>query len=65
MMIADTDVLIDYLTGRGDGATLVAAELRRGTLQTTVVTRFELLAGARTRRPGRSSTSSGSLEPVR
>jgi tRNA(fMet)-specific endonuclease VapC len=48
MMIADTDVLIDYLAGRGDGATLVAAELRRGTLQTTAVTRFELLAGART-----------------
>jgi tRNA(fMet)-specific endonuclease VapC len=48
MTIADTDVLIDYLTGRGDAAALVAAELRRGTLQTTVVTRFELLAGART-----------------
>lgn len=47
MTIADTDVLIDYLTGRGGAAILVAAELRRGTLQTTVVTRFELLGGAR------------------
>jgi tRNA(fMet)-specific endonuclease VapC len=48
MTIADTDVLIDYLTGRGDA--LVVAELEQGTLQTTVVTRFELLAGARTPR---------------
>jgi tRNA(fMet)-specific endonuclease VapC len=46
MTIADTDVLIDFLTGRGHVATLVAAELERGTLQTTVVNRFELLAGA-------------------
>jgi tRNA(fMet)-specific endonuclease VapC len=47
MTIADTDVLIDYLAERGDFAGLIAAELERGTLQTTVVTRFELLAGAR------------------
>lgn len=47
MTIADTDVLIDYLAGHGDATALVAAELVRGTLQTTVVTRFELLAGAR------------------
>ncbi len=46
MTIADTDVLIDFLAGRGDGALLVAAELDLGTLQTTAVTRFELLAGA-------------------
>jgi len=50
MTIADTDVLIAFLTGQGEGAELVAAELERGTLQTTVVTRFELLAGARTPR---------------
>src|SRR6202011_6158394 len=48
MTIADTDVLIDFLAGQGDTAALVAAELERGTLQTTVWTRFELLAGART-----------------
>ncbi len=50
MTIADTDVLIDFLSGQGELAGLVAAELERGTLQTTVVTRFELLAGARTPR---------------
>ena len=50
MTIADTDVLIDFLKGKGEIAEIVAAELQRGTLQTTVVTRFELLAGARTPR---------------
>lgn len=50
MTIADTDVLIDFLKGLGEAAGIVAAELQRGTLQTTVVTRFELLAGARTPR---------------
>jgi len=48
--IADTDVLIDFLKGKNELAGIVAAELQRGTLQTTVVTRFELLAGARTPR---------------
>jgi tRNA(fMet)-specific endonuclease VapC len=47
MTIADTDVLIDYLAERGAAAALIATELERGSLQTTVVTRFELLAGAR------------------
>jgi predicted nucleic acid-binding protein len=50
MTIADTDVLIDFLAGNGEPASIVAAELRRGTLRTTVVTRFELLAGATTPR---------------
>jgi tRNA(fMet)-specific endonuclease VapC len=46
--IADTDVLIDYLAGGAKLAPAVASELERGWLLTTVVTRFELLAGART-----------------
>jgi tRNA(fMet)-specific endonuclease VapC len=50
MTVADTDVLIDYLAGRNEAAAQVAAELALGTLVTTVVTRFELLAGARTSR---------------
>ena len=50
MTIADTDVLVDYLAGRGGLAGVVAAELEMGTLRTTVVNRFELLAGARTPR---------------
>ena len=47
MIVADTDVLIDFLAGRNPGAERVAVELDRGLLQTTAVTRFELLSGAR------------------
>ena len=47
MIVADTDVLIDFLAGRDPGAARVAIELDRGLLRTTAVTRFELLAGAR------------------
>ncbi len=46
MIIADTDVLIDYLAGVGDTADRVALELTTSHLRTTVVSRFELLAGA-------------------
>ena len=46
MTVADTDVLIDYLTGKGE-AEAVENLLRRGTLRTTVITRFELLSGAK------------------
>ena len=49
-MVADTDVLIDFLEGRSPAAGRIALELDRGQLRTTVVTRFELLAGARTPR---------------
>jgi tRNA(fMet)-specific endonuclease VapC len=47
MTVADTDVLIDYLAGLGE-VDAVERLLSRGTLRTTVVTRFELLSGART-----------------
>jgi tRNA(fMet)-specific endonuclease VapC len=47
MIVADTDVLIDYLHGRGE-AEAVEVSLRRGVLRTTVITRFELLSGAKT-----------------
>lgn len=50
MIIADTDVLIDFLHGKGRAADLVALELGRGQLKTTAVSRFELLAGAHTAR---------------
>lgn len=46
MTIADTDVLIDYLAGRGE-VDRVERLLRRGVLRTTVITRFELLSGAK------------------
>ena len=50
MIIADTDVLIDYLEGRRPGAEAVSQALRRDLLQTTTINYFELLAGARRRR---------------
>lgn len=50
MIVADTDVLIDYLADRAPAADRIALELRDGRLATTAVTRFELLAGARTPR---------------
>ncbi len=50
MMIADTDVLIDYLQGRGATADRIALEIEHAQLHTTAVSRFELLAGARSAR---------------
>jgi predicted nucleic acid-binding protein len=50
MTVADTDVLIDFLVGAEPAAARVAAELQRGTLCTTAISRFELLAGARSPR---------------
>jgi predicted nucleic acid-binding protein len=47
VIVADTDVLIDFLAGRKPGAERVAAELESGRLRTTTITRFELLSGAR------------------
>lgn len=46
MTVADTDVLIDYLAGKGE-ADAVERLLRRGALSTTVISRFELLSGAK------------------
>ncbi len=50
MTLADTDVLIDFLAGREPTAERVARELESGTLWTTVITRFEMLSGARSAR---------------
>jgi len=46
MTVADTDVLIDYLAGKGE-ADAVERLLRRGAIRTTVISRFELLSGAK------------------
>ena len=46
MIVADSDVLIDYLRG-SDQADRIALELRTGGLATTVISAFELWAGAR------------------
>jgi predicted nucleic acid-binding protein len=50
MTVADTDVLIDFLAGSEPAAEWVAIELERGSLLTTVISRFELLSGARNSR---------------
>ena len=47
MKIADTDLLIDFLAGSEPGASRVAQELAGPGLATTVISRFELLSGAR------------------
>ena len=50
MIVADSDVLIDALRGRGAAGARVALELQGGNLATTVISVFELLAGAHTPR---------------
>lgn len=47
MIIADTDVLIDYLQGRDPAAETVSRALLQDQLQTTTLNEFELLAGVR------------------
>jgi tRNA(fMet)-specific endonuclease VapC len=49
MFIADTDALIDFLSGAGE-ADRIRTELETGRLHTTAIAAFELLAGARGRR---------------
>jgi len=49
VILADTDVLIDFLAGKDPGRSAVATALADGNLQTTAISRFELLSGARTR----------------
>jgi tRNA(fMet)-specific endonuclease VapC len=56
MMIADTDVLIDYLQGVDPIADRIALEIGHAALFTTAVTRFELLAGATSARQERLVT---------
>jgi tRNA(fMet)-specific endonuclease VapC len=46
MIVADSDVLIDFLRGHGKGAEHVARELETRALATTSVTAFEVRSGA-------------------
>jgi tRNA(fMet)-specific endonuclease VapC len=46
MIIADSDVLIDFLRGRGEGARRVALELETRSFATTAITAFEIRSGA-------------------
>lgn len=45
-VVADTDVVIDFLRGRGAGAPVVRGLLREGRMLLTAITAFELAAGA-------------------
>jgi tRNA(fMet)-specific endonuclease VapC len=47
MIVADSDVLIDYLHGKNPARDLITVELRTGQLATTAINAFELLSGAR------------------
>lgn len=47
IFVADTDVLIDFLRDRGDGARRIELELKTGRLCTTAVSAFELWVGAK------------------
>ena len=53
MIVADTDVLIDFLTGTDPGASDVARFLEQGDLWITAVSRFELLCGVRSKKQER------------
>lgn len=50
MIVADTDVLVDYLRGRNPMAARIEVELQSRGFCTTAVTAFELWTGARSRR---------------
>ncbi len=50
MIVADTDVLVDYLRGHERSAERIAFEIQQGHLATTAVTAFELRLGAKTAR---------------
>lgn len=53
MILADTDVLLDFLAGADPGASRVQIELEHGQLFTTAINRFELLSGSRSARQTR------------
>lgn len=53
MIIADSDVLIDFLRGKAS-AERIERELRKGRVCTTVITAFELWAGAKQQNQMRS-----------
>jgi predicted nucleic acid-binding protein len=47
LIVADSDVLIDFLNDINPSADRVEAELRRMNLATTAVSRFEIVSGVR------------------
>jgi tRNA(fMet)-specific endonuclease VapC len=54
MIVADSDVLIDFLRGHGEGARRVAVELETRSFATTAISAFEIRSGTRTARQRKS-----------
>jgi tRNA(fMet)-specific endonuclease VapC len=52
LILADTDVLIDFLAGIEPVRSQIVAYLERDMVQTTAITAFELLSGAHTGKSG-------------
>jgi tRNA(fMet)-specific endonuclease VapC len=50
MMVADSDLLIDFLRGKDPGRARIKLEIATGRLATTAINAFELLSGARSAR---------------
>lgn len=55
MILADTDVIIDYLAGVEPVASRMKAYIEQEQIGTTVITCFELLAGARESERGQAA----------
>jgi tRNA(fMet)-specific endonuclease VapC len=53
MIVADTDVLIDFLRGRG-AAKMIAHQLKSGQLATSAISAFELWCGVHSQKQGES-----------
>jgi len=64
LILADTDVLIDYLTGVQPAENLVKKYIQSDTLQTTAINCFVLLSGAREGKKGDRTRSFVSTVPV-
>ncbi|HUK24742.1 MAG TPA: type II toxin-antitoxin system VapC family toxin [Terriglobales bacterium] len=64
MILADTDVLIDYLTGFQPVEDQVRKYIESDSLQTSAVTCFELLSGAREGRRGQKTRDFVEAVPV-
>jgi len=64
LILADTDVLIDYLAGTQPIADEIAAHIRSDHLLTSAITCFELLSGAREGRRGDAVRSLVTAVPI-
>jgi tRNA(fMet)-specific endonuclease VapC len=64
LIVADSDVLIDFLRGQGKGAERVAAELQSRALVTTSISAFELHSGVRSAKQRKSADAVLNAIPI-